>query len=162
MDDTELVRLRGLVGNEYEPATYDVSRLDILKFCTAIGETRAIYLDPVEARLAGHPDVAAPTGFYASLGLSRGSIVHRDRLGVDGLPLDGAFEGLRIVAGETRVRFFGCIHAGDRITVRQRLVDVYPKDGSSGPMIVVVYERTYESPDGDLVVVERYSRIARH
>jgi acyl dehydratase len=161
MDKTELDRLRGLVDLEYEPATHQVSRLDILKFCSAIRETRSVHVDPVAAKRAGHPDLLAPTSFYASLGFSRGSVVERERLGADGLPVEGSLEGARIVAGETHVRFFGTIHAGDRITVRQRLLDVYPKAGTSGLMIFFVYERTYARPDGELVVEERYSRIAR-
>jgi len=86
MDKSELDRLRGLVDLEYEPATHRVTRLDILKFCYAIRETRAVHIDPVAAKRAGHPDLLAPTSFFASLGFSRGSIVERERLGSDGLP----------------------------------------------------------------------------
>jgi acyl dehydratase len=155
------VRLRGLVGTESEPATYDISRLDILRFCYAIGETGAIHFDPVAARRAGHPDLVAPKSFYASLGFRGGSVVQRGRLGADGLSLDGALAGMRIVAGETRVRFFENIHAGDRITVRQQLVEVYPKEGAGGRMIFLVYERRYERPAGELLVLESYTRVAR-
>jgi acyl dehydratase len=161
MDDPKLERLRDLVGTESEPATYEVTALDILRFSFAIGETNPIHIDPAAARQAGHPDLVAPTSFYASLGFRGGSVVERGRLGADGLPLDGALAGMRIVAGETRVQFFKSIHAGDRITVRQRLLDVYPKQGGRGRMIFLVYEKRYERPAGELAVLERYTRIAR-
>lgn len=165
MAGPDLEGLRALVGTEFEPATYDVSRQDILRFCGATGDTRAVHTDPEAARRAGHRDLVAPTAFYAALGFARGSLHGRSRLGLEGLPLDPALAGLRIVAGETRARFHGPILAGDRIVVRQRLVDVTLKQGSTGQMAVLGYERTYERIDrrrsAEVVVVERYARIAR-
>lgn len=161
MSEADTQRLRALIGRQYETTAHEVTRLEIKRFCLAIGETRSIHLDPQAARDAGHRDVVAPASFYASLGFSSRSLVGRDGLAADGLPFEAELEGMRIVAGETQVTFLGTLQSGDQITVRQRLADVYGKSGRAGHMTFLVYERTYERLSGEPVVVERYSRIAR-
>lgn len=140
--------------------TREVGRHDVRRFADSIGARDPVHHDIEEARRAGYPDLLAPEWFFSALGLSFGRWVTRDRLGPEGLPLDDDLAGRRVVAGETRVEFYGDIVAGTTITVAQRLVSVTRKEGSKGVLEVYRYERTYA--DGDTVLVrEFFSRIAR-
>ena len=157
----DLDELRSHVGKRQPPSTILVTRQDLVKFAIAIGAPRDIYLDVEAARRAGLRDVVAPPNYYICLGLTHGRIVPQSDLGSDGLPRDPILPDARIVAGETDVELFGNIFAGDEITVQQTLADVSEKMGRSGRLVFMVYERTYRNARGELLVRERYSRIAR-
>ena len=45
--------------------------------------------------------------------------------------------------GGTDIEFFAPIRVGDTLTARSKIVDIYQKEGRSGPLIFVVRETTY-------------------
>ena len=51
--------------------------------------------------------------------------------------------------------------AGDRLVIEKSITDIYEKQGSSGPLIFVVYEITVKTADGELVMQETQTRINR-
>jgi acyl dehydratase len=138
----------------------DVTRSDIRRFADAIGATSRVHHDVAAAREVGYPDVVAPLFFFMTIGLSVGRHVPRSLLGRDGLNRDDELAGRRVLAGETEVSWHGDIFAGDRVEVEQRLVDHSEKTGRSGHLNVYVFERSY-SVEGNLRILERFSRIAR-
>jgi hydroxyacyl-ACP dehydratase HTD2-like protein with hotdog domain len=63
--------------------------------------------------------------------------------------------------GGTEIEFFAPIRAGDTITGRCKITDIYQKDGRSGPLIFVVRESTYTNQRGEVVLIEKGAAILR-
>ena len=53
------------------------------------------------------------------------------------------------------------IRPGDKLAITRRLKDLYEKEGKSGPLIFVVTEVVVETEDGEPVLNETTSLIAR-
>ena len=113
----------------YPDFEYQVSRIDIARFARATGETDPVHYDPEAAVAAGYSDVVAPTMFPYSIRM------HASNLAGD-LEPDGSASAdvppiptRRAMAGETTITFGVPVVAGDLITVRKRLDDMYEKEG---------------------------------
>jgi hydroxyacyl-ACP dehydratase HTD2-like protein with hotdog domain len=141
-------------------ATYQVTRDSIRKFALATSVTDAIHHDVAAARSQGYRDIVAPSYFFVSLGLSLDQVRPRAELSPGGMSLDDPLADRRVVAGETSVDWYGEIVAGDEITVTQRFLGMSAKEGRTGALEVHRFERDYHRGP-DLLVRERYSRIAR-
>lgn len=63
--------------------------------------------------------------------------------------------------GGDRFEYQRPIRAGDRLTVRTRLADVYEKQGSSGSLLFLVWEHEYRDAAGALVARLQGTRIRR-
>ena len=99
---------QGLVGRSYPPAAvYEVSRVKIAEFATAIGADDPVHRDAAAARGAGYPDVIAPPTFAIVLTLEAANVV----LGDPEVSLDYS----RVVHGEQRFTHHRPIVAGDRL-----------------------------------------------
>ncbi len=99
---------RELVGRSYPPsAVYEVGRVKIAEFATAIGEDDPVHRDPDAARAAGYPDVIAPPTFAIVLTLEAANVVLADPQ----VSLDYS----RVVHGEQRFAHTRPIRAGDRL-----------------------------------------------
>jgi acyl dehydratase len=99
---------RELVGRSYPPsAVYEVGRVKIAEFATAIGEDDPVHRDPDAARAAGYPDVIAPPTFAIVLTLGAADVVLADPQ----VSLDYS----RVVHGEQRFVHSRPIRAGDRL-----------------------------------------------
>ncbi|SDG46320.1 Acyl dehydratase [Sinosporangium album] len=127
---------RDFIGRVYPPsAPYEVSRVKIREFATAIGDANPMCLDTELARAAGHSDVVAPPTFPIvfclpsdalidpELGLNYAMVVHSEQ----------RFEYQRpIVAGDelvstatiTEIR---SIARNELITIKTDIVDVHGK-----------------------------------
>jgi acyl dehydratase len=151
----------GTGARRFRSETFDVSRRDIAKFATAIGARSPIYFNTSAARRIGYRDVVAPPSFYVALGMARGKLKQRSELMPDGLPDGEPLAGMRMMAGDTDVRLHYPIVAGDSIKVSQRLVNTYEREGRSGHIRFMTFERRYVRQDDLTVAVERYVRLAR-
>lgn len=99
---------RNLVGRSYPPsAVYEVGRVKIAEFATAIGDPSPLYRDPGAARAAGHSDVIAPPTFAIAVSLEAAMIVLDDP--------DVGIDYSRVVHGEQRFAHHRPIRAGDRL-----------------------------------------------
>ncbi|MEV7807073.1 MaoC family dehydratase N-terminal domain-containing protein [Microbispora sp. NPDC088329] len=108
---------RDFVGRTYESsAPYEVSRVKISEFATAIGDSNPIYHDRRAATAAGHPDVVAPPTFpivFSLLGTG-------DALADPGLGLNFAM----VVHGEQRFEYERPIHAGDELVCTSTIAEI--------------------------------------
>ncbi|MGI5161666.1 MaoC family dehydratase N-terminal domain-containing protein [Microbispora sp. CA-102843] len=108
---------RDFVGRTYESsAPYEVSRVKISEFATAIGDSNPIYHDRRAAVAAGHPDVVAPPTFpivFSLLGTG-------DAIGDPGLGLNFAM----VVHGEQRFEYERPIHAGDELVCTSTIAEI--------------------------------------
>jgi acyl dehydratase len=103
------------VGRAFEPsAPYEVSRVKIAEFATAIGETSRLCFDQQAAQEAGYPDVIAPPTFAIVVSASGTSNVITDK----GLGLNYAM----VVHGEQRFEHRRPLHAGD-VVITQTTIE---------------------------------------
>ncbi len=99
---------RELVGRSYPPsAVYEVGRIKIAEFATAVGADDPVHRDVAAARDAGYPDVIAPPTFAIVVSLEAAFVV----LGDPEVGLDYS----RVVHGEQKFAHHRPIRAGDRL-----------------------------------------------
>ena len=109
---------------------FEVTRGDIRRFATAIGDANPVYVDREAAKAAGHPDVIAPPTFLITLGMSGGA----------GFLADPAL-GLRfemVVHGEQRFDLHRPVRAGDQLDSDTRIADI--RDAGRNELMTLVTE----------------------
>lgn len=108
---------RDFVGRTYpSSAPYEVSRVKIREFATAIGDGNPIYRDKEAAQAAGHPDVPAPPTFPIVFSLQSGGEALTD----PELGLNIAM----VVHGEQRFEYTRPIYAGDELITTATITDI--------------------------------------
>lgn len=153
----------GWIGREAAPWTIEVTALDVKRFAVATDDPNPLYADAVAARDSRYGGPIAPPLFY--MAPLTEPLPERD-LRPDGLPYAGRLPIPptplpRLMDGGTDIEFFVPIRVGDTLTARSRIVDIYEKQGRSGPLIFVVRETTYTNQHGETAVVEKGSSILR-
>lgn len=144
--------IKTAIGNSLPPVTVEVTRRDIQKYSSATGHRLKKYIQG---------DEAPPLILF---GLFR-QISPYDSLRPDGLPEEaGLLPELplkRVMAGGTESTYHLPIRPGDVLTATQTLVDIFEKQGSTGPLIFAVTETRIVNAAGELVAIDRTTRIAR-
>ena len=67
----------------------------------------------------------------------------------------------RIMAGGTQINQHLPIRPGDRLTGTRKITDMYEKQGSTGPLIFTVRSLAITNAQGELVMEEIQTSIAR-
>ncbi len=108
---------REYVGRVF-PASepYEVSRVKIAEFATAIGDPNPVYRDRKAAQAAGHVDVIAPPTFAIVISMAGSGAALAD----PGLGLNYAM----VVHGEQRFTYVRPLTAGDIVTAQVTLTDI--------------------------------------
>jgi acyl dehydratase len=102
---------RDLIGRTYPPTEpYEVSRVKIAEFASAIGDLNPLYRDRGAAQGAGHRDVLAPPTFPIVISMAGSGQAVMD----PGLEVNYAM----IVHGEQRFEYSRPLYAGDVVTCR--------------------------------------------
>ena len=105
------------VGRTFEQsAPYEVSRVKIAEFATAIGETSPLCFDRQAAEKAGYPDVIAPPTFAIVISSASGAKITFD----PGLGVNYA----RIVHGEQSFTHSRPLHAGDVVVAQSTIESI--------------------------------------
>ena len=141
----------------------EVGRLEIQRYAMAIGETDAVHFDVDAARAAGHRDIPAPPYFPYVIRMHAAHLGGRDSLTPDGSAVADVppIESQRAMAGETEIEVGPTIHAGDTITLEKRIIDIFEKQGRSGDLVFVKTEFRFTNQRGEVVFLERFTRIYR-
>jgi acyl dehydratase len=155
--------IRSWIGHETPPWTIEATKLDITRFAVATNDLNPLYLDEEYAKKSHYGGVIAPPLFYMA---PLTNPVPETELRPDGLPYEGKFPIPptplpRLMDGGTEIEFFAPIRAGDTLTGRCKITDIYQKEGRTGPLIFVVRECRYTNQNGELVLVETGSSILR-
>ncbi len=143
--------IRAWIGRSEAFAPIEVSRRDIMKYAVATEQR-------IEKYLRG--DEAPPMFLYGLMF----PIVPIARLGPDGLPqraLQPTLPLKRVMAGGTKTRYHRAVKPGDVLVGSLTLSDIYAKSGSTGPLLFVVYTLHVETANGEPVMDETQTRIAR-
>jgi acyl dehydratase len=123
------------------PATepYEVSRVKIADFATAIGDANPLYRDRAAAVAAGHPDVIAPPTFAIVISMAGAGAALAD----PGLGLNYAM----VVHGEQRFSYTRPIRAGDVVTAQVTVTDIR----SAGRNTMITTSTDITTTAGELV-----------
>ena len=138
------------VGRTFEPSEpYEVSRVKIAEFATAIGEPSPLCRDRAAAQAAGYPDVIAPPTFAIVVTSAANSTLMTDPdLGVN---------YAMIVHGEQSFTHARPLHAGD-VVVAQSTIESIKGVRNMTTMAVVTQVRTV---DGEHVCTARSILVER-
>ncbi len=137
----------GRVAPKGDPV--EVTRNDIRRFATAIGDSNPAYHDREAAKALGYADVIAPPTFLISAttgGGSGGFILDPD------LGLNYAM----VVHGEEAFAFVRPVQAGDVLEMTQRIADIQAK--GSNELLTLVTEVT---SDGEPVATITNTIVSR-
>lgn len=140
------------IGHELPASVLPVERTRLQFFAKATGETRPVYTEVSAARDAGYPDLPAPPTFLFSAELDSGA-------------LDALLEALqvpiaKILHGEQGFTYHKPVCAGDTITVRSRIDDIYDK--KNGALEFVVKSSCATNEAGELVAEMRSVIVVRN
>ena len=105
------------VGRTYEPSEpYEVSRVKIAEFASAIGEPSPLCRDREAAQAAGYPDVIAPPTFAIVISSASGAKITTD----PGLGVNYAM----VVHGEQSFTHSRPLHAGDVVVAQSTIESI--------------------------------------
>ena len=143
---------RKWIGHELPDSVMTIERSRLRFFAKAIGETNPVYTDLAAARAAGYADLPAPPTFLFGAELDSGA---SDRLVADlGIPF------ANLLHGEQRFTYHQPACAGDKVTVRSKLTDIYDKKGGALEFVVKQSQATNEA--GVLLAEMRTILVYRH
>ena len=118
----------GRTASSREP--FEVTRGDIRRFATAIGDLNPAYHDRAAAQALGHPDLVAPPTFLITMGFSTAeSLVMDPELGLD---------YSLVVHGEQRFELHRPVVAGDVLDAQARVDGI--RDAGRNELLSVVTE----------------------
>ncbi|WP_373475274.1 MaoC family dehydratase N-terminal domain-containing protein [Sphingorhabdus sp.] len=143
--------LLSCIGRTSTPRTEIVSRREIRKYSIATGWKKKEYLDGDEA----------PPLFHLALFWD---MVELDKLTPDGVSIDGLlpkFPLEKAMAGGLSIDYFRPIMAGDILVATRTLTNIYEKSGSQGPIIFYEVVMRVETAAGELVLIEKTTRLLR-
>ena len=143
---------RAWIGRSEPAVTVEISRRDIQKYAAATEQQQTRYV---------HGDEAPPMFIFnlfseiPQLQNLRPDGLTRTTIGGPSLPLK------RIMAGGTEIHQHLPIRAGDILTGTRTIVDLFEKEGSTGPLIFTVRKLEVVNQHGETVIEERQTGIAR-
>ena len=142
---------RKWIGHQLDATEFTIERGRLRFFAKAIGDTNPVSSDLSAARDAGYADLPAPPTFLFSAELDSGvTFSMLTTLGVD---------IAKILHGEQCFRYFRDVVAGDTVTVRSHIADIYDKKGGALQFVVkqseVVNQRAEKVAEMRSVIVVR-------
>jgi len=142
---------RQWIGHELPASELPLERTRLRFFAKAIGETDPVYTDVAAARDAGYADLPAPPTFLFAAELDSGA--SDQLLATLKIPL------ARLLHGEQGFTYHAPACAGDTVTVRSRIDDIYDK--KNGALEFVVKTSRATNQRGELVAEMRTVIVCR-
>lgn len=167
-------QVKALIGLKSEPveACHPVEASEVRRFHHAVMDPAWRYFDEARASASRYRGTVAPPIFPI--------LAFRRHPGgedpLDRFDEDPEFDGLdrhlrdlppvpvplkRLLNGGYEYTFYRYTNIGDRIFRQSRYVDIFQKDGRSGPMVFVVIDDWYFLPGGERLVEARNTLILR-
>jgi acyl dehydratase len=138
-----------LIGKTHPSFEYEVGREKIREYARAVGETNSLYHDPEAARAAGFANVVAPPLFCV--------VYSAGAMGPAVLDPELQINLALMVHGAQEFEWFEPVVAGDVITTRVAVKDLYEKGG----MEFYVWESESTNQEGATVVRGTWTNIVR-
>ena len=143
---------RGLIGRELTPVTVEITAKEVGRFAAAIGDPDPVYQDLEAARAAGLPGIPLPPTYGMFLTLDRAD-PH------EGIHLLG-IDMKKMLHAEQSFRYHAPVYAGDRLTLTDRVTDIYEK--KNGLLEFAVLDCEARKPDGELALTIRRVLVVKH
>ena len=143
---------KNLIGHEFEAVTLPVEEGRLRFVAKSIGETNPVYSDPEAAQKAGHPALLAPPTFVFMLEVD--AVDLQDLVSFFGCKLG------QLLHGEQGFVYHAPIYAGDRITVKKKVADIYDK--KNGKLEFIITENDFINQDGVKVAETRTNYVIRN
>ncbi|MFG5779359.1 MaoC family dehydratase N-terminal domain-containing protein [Comamonas sp. J-3] len=140
------------IGHEFRSSEMAIERGRLRFFAKAVGETNPVYTDVEAARAAGYSDLPAPPTFLFAAELDSGAMF--ERLDAMAIPLG------KLLHGEQGFEYFAPVVAGDTVTVRTRVADIYVK--KNGALEFVEMLARVSNQRGEHVASLRSLTVVRH
>jgi acyl dehydratase len=138
------------VGRVFGPTEpYEISRVKIAEFATAIGEPSDLCRDTVAAQKAGYPDVIAPPTFAIIISMNSTAQVAAD----PGLGLDYSM----VVHGEQGFDYTRPLHAGDVVVATTTIESIRPVRD----MTMLTTSTDISTTDGEHVCTAKSTLVER-
>jgi acyl dehydratase len=119
---------RKWIGHELPASILTIERSRLQFFAKATGETRPEYLDVAAAQAAGYRDIPAPPTFLMAAELDSGA---SNQLLADlQIPL------AKLLHGEQGFVYHAPVCAGDTVTVRSQISEIYEKKNGALEFVV--------------------------
>lgn len=130
-------------GWEFDEKSFEIGAEPMVEFAAACGETLPRYVDP------SHPDFQAAPSYTSRF--------HGGRELPEGFPMkrEKSFDGGKCV------EFKAPIRAGDTITARSTIHNIYEKTGRSGGMMFVVHRMRFFNQRDELVSIVDWKMIQK-
>jgi len=151
--------MRACLGTTLPPIDLpeEIAASDVRRFLEAVGDTNPLYRDDKYARRFGYRSRPVPPMLVIQL-YRRGEQFDGEEGGGS-----SAWPGLELPDGYTNTRNAGHeiewvspAYLGDRLTLQQKLVDMYVRQGRAGvPVIYLVREVEIRNQRGEVVVRQR-------
>ena len=125
------------IGSGSEPVENPVERVAVRRFAEAIGQPHPVYTDPDYARSSRYGALIAPPTFPRTF--DYGAVP-----GVE-LPSSGALHGSH------RISYERPLYVGESVLCHVELVDSFDRDGRTGRLGFLVFERAGHTPEGERI-----------
>jgi len=140
------------IGHQLPPFQVEVEKGRLRFFAKATGQTDPVYIDESAARDAGHPGLPVPPTFLFCLEMEAPNpAAIRELLGMDYRSL---------LHGEQGFSYHAMAYAGDTLTFRQRIDDIYDK--KNGALEFVVRKTRVSNQRDELVAELRCVTVVRN
>jgi hypothetical protein len=147
---TNLIDREKALELQIEPVVFDMERGRLRFFAEAIGLTDPVYLDSAAAQSAGYPDILVPPTFLGNA-LELELPQPLSWLAALGADLE------RTTHGEQSFEYRALAFAGDRLTFKRSIADVYVKKGGALEFVV---KRTEITRDDGTQIAEVLCSLA--
>lgn len=127
----------GFVGERSEPVRNLVERGAVRKFAEAIADPSPLYTDETAAKKSRYGRLLAPPTFPRTFDYGE----------IGGLALPAA----GLIHGEFRISYERPLFVGEEVVCGLKLKDSYDKQGRRGLLGFLIFERTGEGPDGEII-----------
>ena len=130
-------------GHVFDEIDLDITAESLVGFATACGETHPRFTDVENPDFQGVPNY-----------LTR---IHGTRT----LPLEFPVEMHRCFDAGKSIEFHRAVRAGDRVTGRSEIADIYEKSGRSGTMLFIVHRMNFYNQGGDHLATVDWRLVQR-
>lgn len=143
---------RDNIGKTFEPLIVDVEKGQLKFFAKATAENNPIYTDEAAAKAAGYAALPAPPTFGFSLGIAKPNPFDNF--------LDIGIDLNRVLHASQEFEYLEPILAGDTITLRDSVKDIYDK--KDGALEFVIFETKATNQDGKPVLNMTNTLVVRN
>jgi acyl dehydratase len=127
------------IGREFGVHTADIEKGRLRFFAKATGETNPVYFDEDAAKAAGLPTLPAPPTFLFSMDMEVPDPF--EILSILNIDLG------RILHGNQEFKYFKDVYAGDSITFKSEITDIFDKKGGALEFVVMKTHATNQLGD---------------